>query len=928
MKISLGPLGCAAAFAVAICFPAVAGSGGDSGVAGKVRHEEALPCFIRDSDIWAMQSGVAGDWDDDGRFVVSVSGGRGFRMDYNSFPGMKPIPGAEAFVLEAAPAGGDVGTLTLGIVLKDFPGGESHVFRATLAPGQDGAAPSAVRFAAHLDPAKLYQFVAVEALRDETRQGPWKVAFSSLRGAYATDKAGALRIETVTQSPFHVVRGDGGETPMLRIINAAGESVAVRGVLKATGFHGRAFDIPADVALAGGETVDIPILAGKALPKGVWRITGDLEADDGSKVAVETRFAVMDIHERTPKAPRGRFRLGINWHIARYSAKDRSLTAAAMVACGAKLARSDMARMDHILPYGPDSWNFDFTDTLLATIEECGLSIDAIIFSIPHWAVKPEMRTNRDWRIWTRSCPVPGAFEHFCEGLAARYGTRIDYYEIGNEWDLGFHGTHEEAVAVQREAYEGLKRGCPGVCVIPNGWALPNDAEMVVRHGNPGLHEYMMRNASEFYDVETIHIHRNFAQYVKMIRDEFFAMRERTGTSNKPWYSNETALSGLWGESAAAMTVWKKTLWAWAHGSVDYIWYNLKATGWDPNDSEQWYGMLSADYHPRETFVAFSALASLVGGGDFVRIVREDGGVHCLGFAKDGRDVLVLWNENASSGGGADVAFATDAAKAWRVDVMGNREALEIAGGKVPIPMFSEPCALVLEGSSFAEIDEDSLAAALDEPLPGAIAIPRVAVPSGAAEGTPPTFVLDRHEQVFDFFEANPAEVERLWKGPQDCSAEVRLSVEPGGLRVRADVRDDIHCQPYSGTEQWRGDDIQVLVSWQGLAGAWEFNFAHLDDGRPDASGTLAPAGFDAAAAAAAISLKTSRENDITRYDALVPCDPALGFTTNALSGNIRFNLMVNDNDGSGRDATIEAKPGTFHSKDITAAPCVRARPR
>jgi hypothetical protein len=68
------------------------------------------------------------------------------------------------------------------------------------------------------------------------------------------------------------------------------------------------------------------------------------------------------------------------------------------------------------------------------------------------------------------------------------------------------------------------------------------------------------------------------------------------------------------------------------------------------------------------------------------------------------------------------------------------------------------------------------------------------------------------------------------------------------------------------------------------------------------------------------IGMYTEMDNHGYRHD--VP----LKYTGPAL-WNIRFNLMVNDNDGTGRDATIEAKPGTFHSKDITAAPCVRARP-
>ena len=73
--------------------------------------------------------------------------------------------------------------------------------------------------------------------------------------------------------------------------------------------------------------------------------------------------------------------------------------------------------------------------------------------------------------------------------------------------------------------------------------------------------------------------------------------------------------------------------------------------------------------------------------------------------------------------------------------------------------------------------------------------------------------------------------------------------------------------------------------------------------------------------------MRTSRSGTVTRYDALIPYAPSAGFAEKTIEDGIRFNLMVNDNDGDGRDATIEIVPDTFHSKDILLAPVIRFAP-
>ena len=869
-----------------------------------VSFEEEIPAFRQGVDAYQVVGGK-GAWKD-GAFVVSVTNRSSFYMDYSRFPGMKPFSGAREVILETEHEG-LVGA-TAELVLSEFPDGKRIKLLAPLS--------GETHFKADLAPAKNYQLRAlgVHGVRSDGK--PWKIGFRSLSGVFDSTKAGALRVEAETGNPLHIVREGTDERPVLLVRNASRERIAAHGALKAWGFFGDTIDIPVDIALDGGQTAEIPLdkIVEAPRKKGVWKIGGTLAVDDGSEMKVDTRFAAMDRHGRTPRQPKGTFRLGINWHIGRFTPEDLKLTAEAMVACGAKLARGDMASMNRIQHGGPDCWDFARTDKLMDTLEENGISMDAIVFFTPKWAARPEYATNTDWRAWAFGTPRPGLFETFCERLAARYGKRIDYYEIGNEWDLGFRGTFDEAVEIQREAYAGLKRGCPDVCVIPNGWAAGGDEPHIGQRGRAGLHEFFLRNAKAFFDVHPVHNHGVFATYVTRIRDGFFPLRERTGVADKPWYSNETALTGVWSERNAALTVWKKILWAWANGSVDYIWYNLKATGWNPKDPEQGYGMITADFRPRDTYVAFAALATVVGGGKFRRTVFDDGDKYCFEFAKNGNAVLAAWNQ---SGAEMSLPVATDAACAWCVDLMGNRMVLPLADGRVVFPFSSEPRALVLEGATFATPET---AALLLSPAPnsGTVSIPP------DRPGRVPDCVLEKPDQVHDFFEAVPDQISRLWTGPKDNSAKVWLAKDKRGLRIRVEVEDDIHSQPFDGARQYEGDDVQIALAASSQGGQWEFGLAYRDDGRPAVHCWIAPGGFDEAQAAAWIELGTSHSGTVTHYDALIPYAPSAGFTEKTLEDGIRFNLMLNDNDGDGRDATIEIVPNTFHSKDILLAPVIR----
>ena len=873
-----------------------------TGACATVTYRAGVPAFRFEKDAYMMRNDATCAWSADRHFEVTVPK-RNFWMHYGAFPGMKPFRGPNALTLVtdiAYPA-------EIAIHLRAFPGGKVQKFKA---PWRERT-----RFETKLDSGKLYQLETIEIYRSKWDDRPWKVKFLELEGEFSSSEADAISVEVETGNPLHLVRAGRAEHPELVLRNMCDAVVRLKGALALKGFDGESHPVQVEVALSGGETHRLPLP--EVTRKGVWRVAGTLAAGDGSTCKVETRFAVVDFHRATPKQPKGTFRLGVNYHMSRFSPEDRRLTLMALNACGAKLVRAGIGiSMSAVQRTGPDDWDFSSADRNLELLEDAGLAVDDSVFFIPMWAARPENRTNANWHVWAEGRPELGLLERFCERLARRYGTRIDYYETGNEWDLGFTGTLDEAVEIQREVYTGVKKGCPDACVIMNGWAAPGNNPQVERSGHKDFHENFLRRAGNLFDVHPIHIHGGFSSYANEIENQFFPLRERTGVAKKPWYSNETAITSVWGERQTATTVWKKILYAWSMGSTDYIWYNLKGTGWNPKDPEQGYGLITADYLPREGYVAFAALATAVGGKTFRRTVFRKASRFVMELA-DAREIaLCAWDETASDD--VRVQVKTDAKRAWQVDLMGNRAVAAIKDGKVDFTFGSQPAALVLEGASFAEPDARGLN---DIPPPNAKPI---LIPPHRA-GRAPDFTLDRPEQVNDFYEANPAEIKRLWKGPRDLSAKVWLVREDRGIRLLVDVEDDVHAQACRPGEQYMGDDVQVAFASHLQNGHWELGLARRDDGAPMTFCWISPSGHDPAKAAARIELKTTRSGVHTCYDALFPYD-AFGFDKTLPLQGLRFNLLVNDNDGDGRDAFIELLPNNFSSKDAGTYPFVKFR--
>lgn len=172
-----------------------------------------------------------------------------------------------------------------------------------------------------------------------------------------------------------------------------------------------------------------------------------------------------------------------------------------------------------------------------------------------------------------------------------------------------------------------------------------------------------------------------------------------------------------------------------------------------------------------------------------------------------------------------------------------------------------------------------------------------------------PNFVLDRRDQVHSRFDADPSTLDRLWSSPADLSANIFTAASGSTLKLRVEVRDDVHRQPYQAAELWKGDSIQFYFQFPGQGGCWELGLARGDDGSVKTFCWRTQGNSDTQRAAAAIHASIERKGTQTLYNVEIPLN-ALNVDAAVLRKGFRFNLLVNDDDLGVREGWIHLAPG------------------
>ena len=185
-----------------------------------------------------------------------------------------------------------------------------------------------------------------------------------------------------------------------------------------------------------------------------------------------------------------------------------------------------------------------------------------------------------------------------------------------------------------------------------------------------------------------------------------------------------------------------------------------------------------------------------------------------------------------------------------------------------------------------------------------------------------PLFTLDRGDQVISIFQIDPGHIDKIWSGPEDLSATVRVGVKGEALEIYVDVTDDIHDQPYAASfSMLQGDSIRMLLEFAGQPAHWEYNFALCKDRKPALLIGFSPPGFDRDAVTRNTKLVIERKGTQTVYRLTIPFS-TIGITEDVLTKGFRFNMVINDSDHSVLESYAEIAPGIAeHLKTIETYP-------
>ncbi|MBR5627058.1 MAG: hypothetical protein IKW74_05485, partial [Thermoguttaceae bacterium] len=177
-------------------------------------------------------------------------------------------------------------------------------------------------------------------------------------------------------------------------------------------------------------------------------------------------------------------------------------------------------------------------------------------------------------------------------------------------------------------------------------------------------------------------------------------------------------------------------------------------------------------------------------------------------------------------------------------------------------------------------------------------------IPAKDEVGRAPDFAMNRQNQMTSLIAADPRTAHRLWKGPEDLSGEIWLNKSDNFLNVRVVVNDDIHSQPYSGDDLIQGDSLRVYFCPDKTGKIEGVGLSLTDNSMVVKQQFVPDSGKMETVESDSFVGSIHREGHQTLYQLSIPSD-FLNRTSDDRDQGVRFNVILDDNDGEGPDSRM-----------------------
>jgi hypothetical protein len=790
-------------------------------------------------------------------------------------------------------------------------------------------------------------------------------------------------IELETGNPIHILKP--GDENQAKIIWTSPDKTPKRQKLKAI-VKDTQNNIVAECAVDTILQPDQPFtwIIPKPEAFGLFHITASATGN-GATYEREMRFGYMEPQGPTPGKSTG-FGFGIQSHAPWHSVEIQRKEAFALALCGAKIARRNV-EWRKIQPT-KDVFDTSLYDSQVKLFEDLGVEIQLNFGgNPPEWArsgkapYKPEVAKRSTYGLH----PIPQDWGDFVHRFMLKNGHRIRFVESWNEPDLlGFANfSLDDYVELMQVFYKAVKSASPDTIVLTGGFAGLQMPEAHSSH--PDYFRETIKRAKGHFDSIAFHAHGNLQSYINQIEGMLETIKANDLQGKVTWYSNETAWPSTHGrEHEQAEILWKKILYCWSRGGIAYNWYDLRNDGYDTTYGEHNFGLITKDFYPKQSYLAYNTLAKIFKNGTYVREFTLPEPFQAFLFRhRDGKDLIVpSWSISGKERQVFPLAGIEN--KAMMIDIFGNETELETTNGIAFVnvgsaqairlidqkqspqfltSMFQVPASILAETrpTTFTITIQNPTEHPLDNqiawnPVPNlqlnpaktsviqlqpkqtkdiefSIAAQKLLPQDTTLSGTitvgskvkqtitipirqkivlnnnldKPDFILDENSPRRSTIVNAPHLAHLAWKDTDDLSGTVAIAHKDDKLLIRVKVKDDIHKQPYSGTEIWKADSIQFAFQIPNQTLPWEMGCALHQDNSVKTHIWRAPKGFDSKDVE--FQVEATRKASTTQFDIAIPFD-AIGLKLEHLKDGIPFNLLLNDNDQDARETMLTIAPG------------------